>query len=316
VFGGHARFLATMPKRASVTVQKKIRNAQWRLGMAQTFHNQPSDLLLDVGKIERVPDAYDFAAPRSKFQRVGLMALSALTGVLAVYMLAPAAPLQTSVMWLLVALAFAGGLLSTWSPCGYSSICLLRPNGQYSSRAVVEWMPTLVAHAVGYVAGAVILGGGLAYAGYVLGLSSYVSYALPLFAALLVLYGAHQFGFVNVPYPQRRCQVPHDARQRFPKWVIGLIYGFSLGLNYLTYVQTPLLYAVTGAALFSGSGAFGIGIFLVFNLGRFLPVVLNAFPLTDISITQWLARHQENAALVDGMLLVGGGFAFLTLLLA
>jgi hypothetical protein len=37
--------------------------------------------------------------------------------------------------------------------------------------------------------------------------------------------------------------------------------------------------------------------------------------LTDISITQWLSRHQENAAVADGMLLVGSGMACLTLML-
>jgi hypothetical protein len=283
--------------------------------MAQTYQNPPSDLLIDLEEIERVPDAHYFATPRSKLERVALMTTSAAAGVLAVYFFAANAALHISLTWLLVALAFAGGLLSTWSPCGYSSICLLRPNGRYSSLAVAEWMPTLAAHAVGYIAGALILGGALGFIGYSLGLGAYLSYTLPVFAALLVLYGAHQFGFLRVPYPQRRCQVPHDARQRFPKWVIGLIYGFSLGLNYMTYVQTPLLYAVTGAALFSGSVAFGIGIFLIFNLGRFLPVMLNALPLTDISITQWLSRHQENAAVADGMLLVGSGMACLTLML-
>jgi hypothetical protein len=300
---------------ASITVRQKIRNAQRRLGMAQTYQNPPSDLLIDLEEIERVPDAHYFATPRSKLERVALMATSAAAGVLAVYFFTANAALHMSLTWLLVALAFAGGLLSTWSPCGYSSICLLRPNGRYSSRAVAEWMPTLAAHAVGYIAGALVLGGALGFIGYSLGLGAYLSYTLPILAALLVLYGAHQFGFLRVPYPQRRCQVPHDARQRFPKWAIGLIYGFSLGLNYLTYVQTPLLYAVTGAALFSGSVAFGIGIFLIFNLGRFLPVMLNALPLTDISITQWLSRHQENAAVADGMLLVGSGMACLTLML-
>jgi len=165
-------------------------------------------------------------------------------------------------------------------------------------------------------AGALALGGALGFVGTVLGLDTYLAYSLPLLAFALVLYGAHQFGFIKVPYPQRRCQVPHDARQRFPKWVIGLIYGFSLGLNYLTYVQTPLLYAVTGAALFSGSVAFAVGIFLVFNFGRFLPLMLNALPLTDVSITGWLSRHQENAALTDAALLVSSGFAILAMLIS
>lgn len=277
---------------------------------------QTAVLVAGSGSAERIPDAEIFAAPRSRATRAILMAMSAVSGVAAVHLLVAGVSMEASLTWLLVAVAFAGGLLSTWSPCGYSSVCLLRPSGKYSLRSVVAWSPTLVAHAIGYALGALVLGGALGVTGAVLGLESVHAYAIPAFAALLVAYGAHQFGFVKVPYPQRRCQVPHDARQRFPKWVIGLLYGFSLGLNYLTYVQTPLLYAVTGAALFSGSVTFAVGVFLVFNLGRFLPLVLNALPLTDASITGWLARNQENAALLDGMLLVGSGFAIAAMLIA
>lgn len=283
--------------------------------MAQIWQEHASALAAGVGGVESVPDATEFAVPRSKALRTGLMALSAVAGAVGAYLFAAGVPLETAMMWLLLAMAFAGGLLSTWSPCGYSSVCLLRPNGTYSVKAALAWTPTLLAHLVGYAAGAIILGGALGIAGSALGLHSYIGYVLPIFALALVIYGAHQFGFIKVPYPQRRCQVPHDARQRFPKWVIGLIYGFSLGLNYLTYVQTPLLYAVTGAALFSGSVTFGVGIFLVFNFARFLPLVLNALPLTDITITGWLARNQENAALTDAVLLVGSGFALLTMML-
>lgn len=282
--------------------------------MAETWHEHARPLPGDT--VERVADATFFAEPRSRTTRFFLMALSAAAGAVGALHLASGVALETAMLWLLVPIAFAGGLLSTWSPCGYSSVCLLRPNGRYSLGSVVAWMPTLIAHAVGYGLGALVLGGALGLAGYALGLDAYLAYALPAFAVLLVLYGAHQFGFVKVPYPQRRCQVPHDARQRFPKWVIGLLYGFSLGLNYLTYVQTPLLYAVTGAALLSGSVAFAVGIFLVFNLGRFLPLVLNALPLSDASITGWLARNQENAALADAVLLVGTGFAVGAMLLS
>jgi hypothetical protein len=268
-----------------------------------------------VGAITQVPDVVDFPEPASVLQRALLMALSATIGAAVVYGLAHEAARQTALLWLLLPLAFSGGILSTWSPCGYSSVCLLRPNGPYSPGAVLAWSPTLIAHAVGYALGALILGGALGLTGAALGLDAYLAYTLPVFAVLLVLYGAHQFGFVKVPYPQRRCQVPHDARQRFPKWVIGLLYGFSLGLNYLTYVQTPLLYAVTGAALFSGSVTFAVGIFLIFNLGRFLPLAVNALPVSDASVTAWLARNQENAATIDASLLVGSGFAIGTLLL-
>lgn len=278
--------------------------------MAETLRDNA-----DVG-VERIADVTSFPQPRSTSTKLILMTLAAAAGGVGAFYLARGIALEAAMLWLLLPLAFAGGLLSTWSPCGYSSVCLLRPSGRYSLKSVMAWMPTLAAHAVGYVAGAIILGGALGLVGYLLGLDAYLPYVLPVFAVLLVAYGAHQFDFLKVPYPQRRCQVPHDARNRFPKWVIGLLYGFALGLNYLTYVQTPLLYAVTGAALFSGSVAFAIGIFLIFNLGRFLPLMLNALPLTDISITQWLARHQTNAAHTDGFLLVGAGFAVAAILLS
>lgn len=283
--------------------------------MSHTWQEREGLLPSAANGLERVPDVTEFAQPTSKSFRVMLMAVSAAAGAVAAYAFMSDVPVETSLLWLLLPIAFAGGLLSTWSPCGYSSVCLLRPNGRATLGSVMAWLPTLFAHFIGYALGAVVLGGALGLAGQALGLQGTLAYALPVFAVLLVLYGAHQFGFVRVPYPQRRCQVPHDARQRFPKWVIGLLYGFSLGLNYLTYVQTPLLYAVTGAALFSGSPAFAVGIFLIFNLGRFLPLTLNALPLTDISITAWLARNQENAANVDAALLVGSGFAIGTLLL-
>ncbi len=268
------------------------------------------------GVVDHVDDATSFAQPWSGVARFSLLAVSLIAGAAGAAVFAAGVPLTTAMLWILIPAAFAGGLLSTWSPCGYSSVCLLRPSGEYSRASVMAWVPTLIAHAVGYALGALVLGGALGLAGYALGLDAYLAYTVPVFALLLVAYGAHQFGFLNVPYPQRRCQVPHDARQRFPKWVIGLLYGFSLGLNYLTYVQTPLLYAVTGAALFSGSIAFAIGIFLVFNLGRFLPLVVNALPVTDRAVTAWLARRQEAAAMTDGALLVAAGAAILTLIVA
>lgn len=279
--------------------------------MAETWH-QPTQSLPQNG-LDRVEDVTTFAKPWSGPSRFAVMAFALAAGVAGALYLMPDVALTTALLWLLIPSAFAGGLLSTWSPCGYSSVCLLRPSGAYSLRSVTAWLPTLAAHAAGYALGALVFGGALGFAGMALGLDAYHFYTVPIFGVLLALYGAHQLGFVNVPYPQRRCQVPHDARQRFPKWVIGLLYGFSLGLNYLTYVQTPLLYAITGAALFSGSIHFAVGIFLVFNLGRFLPLMLNALPVTDRAITGWLARGQEQAAAFDGAILAALGAAVMAL---
>lgn len=218
---------------------------------------------------------------------------------------------NASAVWPMLAMAaFAGGVLSTWSPCGYSSISLLRPTGK-GPRALVNWLPTFAAHGVGYAVGALILGTLLGALGGIAGFTGYATtFGLAVMAVIGLAYGAHQLDFLRVPYPQCRAQVPHDARQRFPKWVVGGLYGLSLGLDYLTYVQTPLLYLMTAAAVLTGNIPEAIGIIALFNLGRYLPVAVNLLPVTDYAIQSWLGRHQERAAIVDGAILTALGAAF------
>lgn len=263
--------------------------------------------------VEGVADCVVFPAERSRSVRLGVLMAAVVGGAGAASLLAGKADVANIAVYLLFALAFAGGLLSTWSPCGYSSLCLLRPVGRPSIRSFATYSWTMALHGLGYAAGAVILGGALGFAGWMVGLSGLSVLALVLLGALGVVYGAHQLGFLRVPYPQRRAQVPHDARQRFPVWVIGGLYGFSLGLNYLTYVQTPILYLVTAAAALSGHVGFAITIFLIFNAGRFLPMLANYLPVSDIDVQNWLARRQESAAMVDGALLAAAGSALLVL---
>ncbi len=259
---------------------------------------------------ESVADCVVFPKEHSTALRVGVLVGSAATGVAGAY---AGGSLGGFASGLLVALAFCGGLLSTWSPCGYSSLCLLRPVGRYSVRSLARFTPAFALHGLGYALGAVVLGAALGFAGLLLGFSIASALSMAGLGAIGLIYGAHQLGFLRVPYPQRRAQVPHDARQRFSMTFIGGLYGLSLGLNYLTYVQTPLLYLVTAAALFSGDVATAITLFAVFNAGRFLPMAVNYLPVSDIAVQNWLARRQEGAAVLDGALLVAGGAALLTL---
>ncbi|WP_181704798.1 methylamine utilization protein MauF [Chthonobacter rhizosphaerae] len=259
---------------------------------------------------EGIPDRIDFSEGGSAIRRGVLLALAAGGGV-ALGVTAEATGSTAFTASMLGGLAFAGGLLSTWSPCGYSSLCLLRPIGRWSAQTILRWMPTFAAHGLGYAAGALILGAVLGGAGALLGFDGLTGGILVALALGALLYGAHQFGFVRVPYPQRRAQVPHDARQRFSMPFIGGLYGIALGLNYLTYVQTPILYLVTAAALLSGDVASAIGLFALFNLGRFLPIAVNLLPVTDVQVQTWLANRQEAAATLDGALLTAAGMALL-----
>lgn len=256
-----------------------------------------------------VEDCVYFPKPYSAKFRGTILLSSAVAGAAGGAVLLGSGTAVTA-LWAVIGLAvFTGGLLSTWSPCGYSSISLLRPNGT-DIRAKLGWLPTFAMHGLGYALGAIILGTLLGAIGGIFGFTGLTS-GLTLGALALVglAYGAHQLDLLRVPYPQRRAQVPHDARQRFPKWMIGGLYGLSLGLDYLTYVQTPLLYLVTLAAVFTGNITHAIALIAIFNLGRYLPVAVNLMPWRDHQIQAWLARHQERAALVDGAVLTALGAA-------
>lgn len=261
-----------------------------------------------------VPDAIVFSEQRSALARFVMMVLAITVGVVGGSMLNSQMAMTEALTGMFVVLALIGGFLSTWSPCGYSSLSLLRPAGRYSFKSVAKWTPTFMTHAIGYAIGALILGGMLGLAGWLLFTKLPFNYMVAGMSILAIGYGAHQFGFLRMPYPQRRAQVPHDARFRFRSWVIGLLYGFALGMNYLTYVQTPILYIVTGVALFSGNVKTAIAVIAIFNIGRCLPVAVNFFPATNQTAQAWLARWQEVAVEVDGFLLLSVGSAALTLL--
>lgn len=261
-----------------------------------------------------VPDCIAFADAYSPAARRTILLASVVTGIAAGLGLAATIDPVASLWHLLVGAAFVGGLLSTWSPCGYSSISLLRQTGQ-GAGALLRWLPTFAAHGAGYALGALMLGGLLGLLGAALGFAGLSTAVLAVLAGVGFVYGAHQLDFLRVPYPQRQAQVPHDARQRFRKSTIGGLYGLALGLNYLTYVQTPLLYLVTLVALFTGNVREAIAIFAVFNLGRFVPIAVNLLPVPDHAIQAWLARHQERAAMLDGALLVALGAALAVLAL-
>jgi len=267
------------------------------------------DFRLGGIQTDGVADCTVFPGSFSRTSRLAIMALAIAAGLGGGLILHNSG--SGMALWGCIGVAaFLGGLLSTWSPCGYSSISLLRPTGK-GARALVDWLPTFAMHGLGYVAGALILGTLLGALGMSLGFSGFTSgFGLAVLALIGLVYGAHQLDFLRVPYPQRRAQVPHDARQRFPKWVVGGLYGLSLGLDYLTYVQTPLLYMMTAAAILTGNPVEAIAIIALFNLGRFLPVAVNLFPVTDYAIQAWLGRNQERAAIADGAILTALGAAF------
>jgi MFS family permease len=263
----------------------------------------------------KIQDRQQFPTKASRSARLLLAALSLGVGIYAA-MLLLATSGQPNVMPIAIVLAFAGGLLSTWSPCGYSSLSLLRPHGHYSMRSVAYWIPTLATHALGYALGAIVLGGGLGLLAWLLSLNSLGGWPMAFVGLIAVGYGLHCLKLLRMPYPQRRIQVSHGARNYHAMWKISLIYGLQLGLNFVTYVRTPILYIVVALALISGSPSEALWLIAVLNFGRWVPLLVNAFPVQDHKVQGWLASNAQRAVLADGLLLTATGSAFLVLGLA
>jgi len=205
----------------------------------ELFRTGKADFPNQRGTATAVQDRGHSPTKRGRGARLLLAAFSLGAGIYAANLLLATGG-HTPSLTVATVLAFAGGLLSTWSPCGYSSLSLLRPHGHYSIRSVAYWIPTLMTHVLGYAIGAIVLGGGLGLLAWLLPIDGLGGWPLALVGLLAVGYGLHCLGLIRMPYPQRRAQVSHGARNHYAMWKIGLIYGVQLGLNFVTYVRTPI----------------------------------------------------------------------------
>ena len=265
----------------------------------------------DIGVI----DQNQFPGLAARIIRISLVALGLTTGLYGGVMMS-ATGSQVLLMPLMLVLAFAGGLLSTWSPCGYSSLSLLRPWDKHDSKQVLAWVPTFLAHGVGYAMSGAVLAGVLGLVGTMLFTTGFSGWPLLMIGLLALGYGMHCLGLIPMPYPQRKAQVPHKARNDMPMWRVGLLYGLILGSNFMTYVRTPIVYVVVGLAVISGSWISAALLIAALNAGRWLPLIINASTVSDATVQHWLAANEERAVLFDGTLLTMAGAAFIVLGLA
>jgi hypothetical protein len=165
----------------------------------------------------------------------------------------------------LIVAAAAAGVTGAWSPCGFSMVETLAPQG-YAGRMRVT-AAACVTFATGALAGGAITFGGLALLGQALGASAPVAAAaIALAAAIGEARGARIV-------PQVRRQVPESWRRRMPVPLAAGLYGVLLGLGFTTFILTFAVWALAGVSVALGDPALGLAIGLAFGAGRLLPVV-------------------------------------------
>jgi hypothetical protein len=171
----------------------------------------------------------------------------------------------------LILAAAAAGVTGAWSPCGFSMVETLAPQG-YAGRMRVT-LAACATFAAGALAGGAITFGGLALLGQALGAGGSVALAVAAAVALAAAIGEARGARI---VPQVRRQVPESWRRRMPVPLAAGLYGVLLGLGFTTFILTFAVWALAGACIAIGDPALGLAVGLAFGAGRLLPVVVLA----------------------------------------
>jgi hypothetical protein len=171
----------------------------------------------------------------------------------------------------LILAAAAAGVTGAWSPCGFSMVETLAPQG-YAGRMRVT-VAACATFAAGALAGGAITFGGLALLGEALGAGGPVALAVAAAVALAAAIGEARGARI---VPQVRRQVPESWRRRMPVPLAAGLYGVLLGLGFTTFILTFAVWALAGACIAIGDPALGLAVGLAFGAGRLLPVVVLA----------------------------------------
>jgi hypothetical protein len=172
---------------------------------------------------------------------------------------------------LLLTAGLIAGVTGAWSPCGFSMVDTLAPQG-YAGRMRTT-LVACVTFAAGALAGGVATFGGLALLGQALGAGGAAAIAVAAAVALAAAAGEARGARI---VPQVRRQVPESWRRVLPLPLAAGLYGILLGLGFTTFILTFAVWALAGVSVALGDPALGLLVGLGFGLGRTLPVVILA----------------------------------------
>ncbi len=131
----------------------------------------------------------------------------------------------------------------------------------------------LLLHVFAATASAAIVGGAAGALGMLLG-APWGAGGLIAVAVAAALYSFRELSGVPIPVPDRHKQVPLWWRTFYSPPVAGMLYGFGIGVGYLTYLSFGTYFVVTIAAATTGDVLVGAALTAPFGIGRGLSVAL------------------------------------------
>jgi sulfite exporter TauE/SafE len=91
--------------------------------------------------------------------------------------------------------------------------------------------------------------------------------------ALLALAAAIELRLVPLGLPSLRRQVNENWLNMYRGWVVGVGFGFQLGLAVVTIITSPAIHAMLAIAFLTHSPAAGLLVGVAFGVARTLPLL-------------------------------------------
>jgi len=136
------------------------------------------------------------------------------------------------------------------------------PLGKYA------WVKSAAAYTLGSVVGGLVTGWILGVLGRSAPSSPHQGLLLYLISFLAFAYSLHEFGFITLPHPQIKQQVPEHWRRRFHPYITAALFGILLGTGFTTFIPTATYYIIGLVALVHRSPFLGALIFAIYGLTR------------------------------------------------
>ena len=176
-----------------------------------------------------------------------------------------------------------------------------------------SYWTAIALHTFGATLSAALLGAALGGLGWLLG-APWGDWGYLLIAAVAFLYFAREAFNLPIPLPQLRRQVPDWWRTYFSPPVAALLYGFGLGVAFLTYVSFGTLAVVSVAVIATANPLVGALCFAVFGLARSLPLVALSTGQTSMERLEDLSSRRLPHNVNGAAIVILGAAAVLALL--
>jgi hypothetical protein len=136
-----------------------------------------------------------------------------------------------------------------------------------------RYLVSLTLHALGATLAAALVGLLAGALGALLG-APWGQIGLIVVGAFALIYALRELLGLPIPVPDRHQQVPLWWRSFYSPPVTAVLYGFGLGIGYLTYLSFGTYFVVTIAAFASGNPLVGAALCAPFGLARAISVVM------------------------------------------